>query len=58
MVYFLGRDVSVAVTTESTAADEDIGVKSKKAAAGSTVPAASVFPAVPQHLLARYSLIQ
>jgi len=43
MVYFLGRDVSVAVTTESTAADEDIGVKSKKAAAGSSVPAAGLF---------------
>ena len=43
MVYFLGRDVSVAVTTESTTADEDIGVKSKKAAAGSSVPAAGLF---------------
>ena len=37
MVYFLGRDVSVALTTESTTATEDIGVKSKKAAAGATV---------------------
>ena len=37
MVYFLGRDVSVAITTESTTATEDIGVKSKKAAAGSTI---------------------
>jgi len=37
MVYFLGRDVSVAITTESTTANEDIGVKSKKAAAGSTI---------------------
>ena len=33
MVYFLGRDVSVVVTTESATANEKIGTKLKKAAA-------------------------
>jgi|TARA_R110002012_G_scaffold107538_1_gene249496 hypothetical protein len=37
MVYFLGRDVSVVVTTESATANEKIGTKLKKAAAGTTV---------------------
>ena len=39
MVYFLGRDVSVVVSTESATITEKIGTKAKKAAAGSTVTA-------------------
>jgi len=46
MVYFLGRDVSVVITTESSVADESIGISGNKCVSGdATVAAGTLFAA-------------
>ena len=46
MVYFLGRDVSVVITTESSVADESIGISGNKCVSGdATVALGTLFAA-------------
>ena len=47
MVYFLGRDVSVVITTESSVAAESIGISGNKCVSGDTATAAGTEFAAP-----------
>jgi hypothetical protein len=55
MVYFLGRDVEVFVTTESVVADSAVGVASNKA--DKTTDSAGTFPSMASAAVASGGLL-